>query len=402
MIDILKLLAVLALVILLISRRWNLGLILLLASLVLGLLFTRPLVDLGRDALFAVTDPLTLRLAGIVLLILVLSEILRLTARLDGMVHALEGLVPDTRVVMAVVPAFIGLLPMVGGAMFSAPMVNRIGDELEASASRKTFVNYWFRHAWECVFPLYPSFVLGAALLGLAEQRAALLLLPLFMAGIGGGVLFGLLGLRRVKLTRERRGRRADLRELALSIWPIALVLILALVLGLDLIVSLLATVGVLVFLNRDRLRSLWSTLLHGVGWDTVAVILGAMIFRRVLEQTGAVAAASQALVQSHVPLIVTVFAVPFIAGLLSGLVAAAFAIGFPIVLPLIGNSPVDPGLAVWAWAGGFLGTMMSPVHLCLALTRSYFAAEWGAVYRRLVPAALLAAAIAAALLVAL
>jgi hypothetical protein len=29
-------------------------------------------------------------------------------------------------------------------------------------------------------------------------------------------------------------------------------------------------------------------------------------------------------------------------------------------------------------------------VHLCLALTRVYFKAEWGGIYRRLVPAAVL------------
>jgi len=56
----------------------------------------------------------------------------------------------------------------------------------------------------------------------------------------------------------------------------------------------------------------------------------------------------------------------------------------------------------VWAWAGGFLGTMMSPVHLCLALTRVYFEADWGSIYRRMVPAALLVAATAGLLLVAL
>ena len=99
-----------------------------------------------------------------------------------------------------------------------------------------------------------------------------------------------------------------------------------------------------------------------------------------------------------NVPVTVPVFAVPFFAGLLSGLGTAAFAIGFPIVLPLIAQSPVDMGLAAWAWAGGFLGVMVSPVHLCLALTRVYFQAEWGPVYRRILPASLLVALMGAVL----
>ncbi len=402
MFDMLKLLSVLALIVFLLNRKWNLGLVLALASALLGLFFARPPGALALDVLSAVTDRLTLRLVGIVVLILTLSEILRRTARLDGMVHALEQLLPDTRIVFAVVPAFIGLLPMVGGAMFSAPMVDSIGDRLEVGGDRKTFVNYWFRHVWECTFPIYPSFVLGTALLNLSDQQATGMLWPLALTSAVGGVLFGLLGLKRVQQTREPSGTLAGLRELALSVWPIGLVLVLALAVGLDLITSLLSTIALLALVNRVGARQFWDILRHRIRWDTVAVIFGAMVFRRVLEETGAVAAASQALTQLHVPPAVAVFAVPFAAGLLSGLGTATFAIGFPIILPLIGHSPVDPGLATWAWAGGFLGMMMSPVHLCLALTRDYFAAEWGGVYRMIVPAALLVAGVAGGMLLLL
>ena len=397
--DLLKLLAVLVLIVFLINRKWNLGLVLLLATALLGLLFARPLVDLGRDVLVAATDWLTVRLVGIVVLILLLGEILRRTARLDGMLHALQRLVPDTRIVFAVVPALIGLLPMVGGAVFSAPMVDRIGDQLGASRDRKTFVNYWFRHVWEYVFPLYPSFLLGTALLGITVRQASALMWPVTVVSVVGGVLFGLLGLSRTRDAETGESTAAGLRELAFSVWPIALVLALSLVAGLDLIVSLALTIALLALVNRIGLDQFWDILRHHIRWDTVIVIIGAMVFRRVLEETGGVAAASQALLQMRVPTVVAVFAVPFAAGLLSGLGTASFAIGFPIVLPLIGNSPVEPGMAVWAWTAGFLGVMMSPVHLCLALTRVYFQSDWGPLYRRIVLATLLVVATAALLL---
>ncbi len=401
MVDLLKLGIVLTLILILIARRWSLGVVLALASLALTLLFRRSLIDLGRDALIALSDPLTLRLAGIVVLILALGEILRRTARLDGMIHSLEHLLPDTRIVFALIPALIGLLPMIGGAMFSAPMVDRIGRELGADAERRTFVNYWFRHIWEYVFPLYPSFLLGAALLGLSVRQASAILWPLAIASLLGGVLFGLAGLRR-KGNSEPAQTQANLRELALSIWPIALVLLLSVVIGIDLIISLLATILILALLHRIGPRQFGDIARHHIRWETVIVIAGAMVFRQVLETTGSIALASQALLDAHVPIAVAVFAVPFFAGLLSGLGTAAFAIGFPIVLPLIGNSPLDLGWAAWAWTGGFMGVMMSPLHLCLALTRSYFEADWGLLYRRITPAVLLSSAAAALLAVVL
>jgi hypothetical protein len=399
MVDVLKLAGVLALVVFLLNRKWRLSLVLLLASALLGLLFCRPPLALARDAWVAVTDPLTLRLVAIVILILVLGELLRRTARLDGMVHALEQLVPDGRVVFAAVPAFIGLLPMVGGALFSAPMVNHIGDRLEASSDRKTFVNYWFRHVWEYVFPLYPSFLVGATLLGLSDSEAALLLWPLTVASIAGGVLFGLLGLRKAGGERPSVHVRASLWELVSSVWPIALVLLLSLGLKLDLLLSLLVTILLLVVIHRVGPRQMWDIPRHHVRWDTAAVILAAMIFREVLETTGAIAVTAEVLTAWHVAPVVAVFAAPFLAGLLSGLGTAAFAIGIPIILPLIGPQEIAPEMAMWAWAGAFIGIMMSPVHLCLALTREYFGADWGGVYRMIVPASLLILGVAGGIL---
>ena len=50
----------------------------------------------------------------------------------------------------------------------------------------------------------------------------------------------------------------------------------------------------------------------------------------------------------------------------------------------------VSSGYALVAFAGGFAGMMLSPIHLCLALTRTYFEAHWGGIYQRLLPAVVL------------
>jgi hypothetical protein len=42
---------------------------------------------------------------------------------------------------------------------------------------------------------------------------------------------------------------------------------------------------------------------------------------------------------------------------------------------------------------------MSSPLHLCLALTRVYFKAEWRSVYRFIVPSAALVVAVAGVVL---
>lgn len=400
MLDLVRLLSVLTLILFLLARRWNLGGVLLLASLLLGVLFPQPLPDFAMDLGSALVAPLTLRLAGVVVLIMMLGYLLRETAGLDQLAQGLEGLVADPRVVLALWPSFIGLLPMVGGAMFSAPLVNQMGERLGIDPERRTFVNYWFRHAWEYVFPLYPSFLLGAALLGISEREATAALWPLFVASLFGGVLFGLMGIR-----REGGGRRdsvwSSVGALVRGGWPVGLALVLALVIQVDLLIALLATIVLVVRVYRVPLGALRDGLLRGIPWGTVAVVFGAMVFRQALESTHAIDTFSAALSQLQVPTVLVLFAVPFVAGFLTGLGAGAFSIGFPVILPFLSHSPPAAGEVAWVWAGGFLGVMLSPMHLCLALTHDYFGARWGGVYSRLVPAVLLVVCTAAALLVA-
>jgi hypothetical protein len=226
------------------------------------------------------------------------------------------------------------------------------------------------------------------------------------VAAVTGGLLFGLLGM-------PRRGaddpppvpHGQSLRTLATSIWPILLVIVLSLALPIDerftLILSLLVTIALMMATRHIPLRDLGTILGQRIPWKTVIVIFGALIFRCVLENSGAVVAVSDALTELRLPLSAVAFGVPFIAGLLTGLVVAGFSIGFPVVLPLVvaDGGAAAPEWAAWLMAGGFMGAMFSPVHLCLALTRVYFKAEWGPIYRRIAASALLVTATAATML---
>jgi len=42
--------------------------------------------------------------------------------------------------------------------------------------------------------------------------------------------------------------------------------------------------------------------------------------------------------------------------------------------------------LVMLGFVSGFVGCLLSPVHLCVILTREYFHARWGGIYRMLLP----------------
>ena len=158
-------------------------------------------------------------------------------------------------------PMLIGMLPMVGGAMFSAPMVDEASRHLDVNRENRTFLNYWFRHAMEPIFPLYPSLIVAAGLMNVPVQRLTIAQWPLCLAALAGGVLFGLAGTRQVEpAAADRAGRRETVVLLLKSVWPILLVLGLSVVLQVDLILSLAVTIALLVLVERLGPRRLWET----------------------------------------------------------------------------------------------------------------------------------------------
>jgi hypothetical protein len=143
-----------------------------------------------------------------------------------------------------------------------------------------------------------------------------------------------------------------------------------------------------------------WDVVKHSFPPRTFSAILGVMIFKRVLEDAGAAQAIPAALSGIGLPPLLVAFSVPHITGLLTGTPPAAIALSIPLVAPLISTS--EFGLAtgaVWMFAGAFSGIMLSPLHLCLALTREYFGASWGRLYRSIAPATALVVVVALALI---
>jgi hypothetical protein len=340
-----------------------------------------------------------------VLLITALGELMREIQSMQRLVDSLQTLVRDPRLVLAIIPALIGLLPMPGGAMMSAPMVEELGTQLNLSAERKTYLNYWFRHVWEYVFPLYPALILLSGIVSMPLSRVALAQAPLTVAAIAGGTLVGLRGIGQQGEGQKQLSRsqqRESLRQFGLSIWPIAVVIVLGLGFQLELALSLIAALLLMTLIHRIRLRTLGTVLLKSLSPGRALLVFSIMIFNQMVSASGAAASASATLAAWGIPPVVTCSVVPLIVGLLTGLSLPMVGIAFPLLLPLISGSEQYMGHIALAYCSGFAGVLLSPVHLCLALTREYFKAAWAPLYRLLAPSiAIQAVAAAVAWLIA-
>ncbi len=400
LVDLLKLLVILGVTVLLLLKKWDLGLVLLLNTFLVAVLFAYPIAAWAGSVLRGAIAIDTLNLAGAVYLVLVLAELMRRTHAMEDMVAALQGLVPDSRITLAVMPLLIGLMPMLGGAMFSAPMVNEVGDRIQVSPERKTFVNYWFRHAMEYVFPLYPSLLMMAALLRVSVYEFVQVSWPLAVVALLAGVLWGVAGIGQHTQSASLQAGGAARRMLLRSTWPLVLVVLAVVVLRLPMVLSLIGVSMLYVAVTRVSPRHWGAVLRRSFPLGTFSAIFGVMIFKHVVEDAAAVSRIPQALSALGLPPLLIAFTVPMLVGLLTGTAAAALALSVPVVTPLLTGGQfgvLDAG--IWLFVGGFSGVLLSPLHLCLALTKEYFEANWGPLYARIVPSVALVIVAAGGLL---
>ena len=118
-----KVLAVLILILIINSVSRNLIIAIGAGALVLGSWSGQPLLQVGAIAWTRFSSLDNILLMGVICLIIGLSSLMAKTEVMRDLVQAVRDRIPH-RLSFAVLPAVIGLLPMPGGAMFSAPMVD--------------------------------------------------------------------------------------------------------------------------------------------------------------------------------------------------------------------------------------------------------------------------------------
>ena len=135
-----------------------------------------------------VVQPETLGLLLITSLQLVLSGAMQAGGQMERIVSLARQFLRRPAVAMAAVPAMIGLLPMPGGALFSAPMVQSAAGEHRIEPSRLSAINYWYRHIWEHWWPLYPGVMMAIAQTGSSFLEFARYQFPLCFVMIAAGL----------------------------------------------------------------------------------------------------------------------------------------------------------------------------------------------------------------------
>jgi hypothetical protein len=414
-------LAAFALILLLVRLGVPLALATGAGAVTLGLGAGLPAVTVAREIALGAARPLALAVLLAVVLLLTISELMERSGRMAEIVALAGASLRRPTLTLAVLPALIGLLPMPGGALFSAPMVASAAGGGRTPAELLSAINYWYRHIWEYWFPLYPGVILAMTLTGSSLPAFVAFQLPMSVVMAAAGLPL----LRRAAMALPAPGPPSapapagSLARATASIWIVLLVwtlvsaalrlagvgrtgtsLVDTVIRFLPIVAALLASLIWTAGSQRLRVPSVLALVGRRLASPLAGLVVAVMVFQHLLERSGLAPRIADEMTALRLPATGLVVLLPFIAGLVTGVAFGFVGASFPIVVGLVAALPAAPALrpfAVLAYACGHLGMMASPIHLCYVVSNRYFGTPFGPVYRHLRLPALVTAAGAAA-----
>ena len=336
-----------------------------------------------KELIGAVTRMLSLPrnydLVGALYLVICLEIQLRKSGCLAGMVEALSRMFSSRRFTLAVMPAFLGLLPSIGGARFSAPIVEEASKGFEVKPEDKAAINFWFRHIFEFSSPLVPGMILACGIAGVKVGDLIVHLGYLTIAAFLLGWIFMVRGLKQTDNIKKEisveEAKRHNV-DFILALTPVIANVTLMVAFGLQASVSMvivvLAMIPVLMAFNRHV--SIKEIFVGALDWKMFANVICILTFIQLLDQTGVLAQLVAAFEASPLPVPVIIGILSFIIGLLTGISQGHVAIMMPIVA---GLSMGDLDLVGVAMVFGVAGQMITPTHLCFTITVDYFKSDF-------------------------
>lgn len=362
-------------------RRISIGVTLVSCAIVMSVL-TIDLPDVVWVFAETTRDLTTISLVTVTFGIGLLGMLYKETGMLINLSRSIGELLKNPKLVVSTLPAILGLLPVPGGALMSAPLVESAAEKLGLGNAKKTYVNMWFRHI---IFPIYPMgqfIILTAALTN--TQISSILMRQIPVVAVM--TLAGYLVLRKSTVSNSATRRiklGENLKKFLLSFSPILAMILTVALLQVDVSVAAFIGIFLLILIAKPTKQMLIKTISNITIYKVALAAYGAMLLRSVVGASGISEALGQTIAATSIGEVVLLSVIPVVLGFLVGLPSGSVAISVPIIAGVITFTPRSASLL---FISAFLGYLAAPTHLCLVLTTDYFKSSLSKVYRFLVP----------------
>jgi len=385
----LTLVLAMALILFMLRRRYPIGPSILAGGLLIWGLQAHHPEYLWTAAYETATKQRTYDLILALYFVMCLEIELRTSGTLDGMISGLQRMFSSKKFTLALMPAFLGLLPSLGGARFSAPIVEAASKGTNVTMEEKATINFWFRHVFEFANPINPGMIMACsiAMVPISDLIVHLGWLSPLAFAFGWFVCLRPLKIHKNEaVATSQEEILKNIADVALSLAPVIVNFILVVFFNFGAASSMgLVALG-MIFLLRctQRVINVKEVFLGAIDKKMILNIVCILYFIQLLTVTKVLDAIVIAFQNSPLPITVVIAAISVIIGILTGLSQGHAAIVLPVVAAV---APGDLSMIGIAMVFGIAGQMITPTHMCLTVTLDYFSADF---FRTLRPIILL------------
>jgi len=405
MLNVLGVVVAFVVIILLINKKFNFGVSLILGSLILGIfsLQTIELVDIPKAFIEAsiysfndqqiVTE--TIELVFLLMLIYILAKCMQETEAIKKLIDSLRTFFSKGGT-LGVIPAVYGLMPVPGGALFSAPMISEEGKKYLLKKNQKNFLNVWFRHIW---FPIYP---ISSAMILICSEKFSniniyhliLVNIPAFIASIIIGIIYLKKFIKKTSIQQTKSEK--NYTGLIYLLPPIVPLFFYGVLQFFDFpqirsfLIGVVFSIIFLYFLIKISFKEYIQIIKKSITWKLALAIFGIMIFREMFDVSKANILIADMIGRLPFPALLIIIVIPLLLGLLTGYNLGAIALSYFLVEPFFSFTGINIiGLTSIIFISSLVGYLISPIHLCNVLSSEYLKTDTTRMYKMYIPAAI-------------
>ncbi|NVM46762.1 MAG: DUF401 family protein [Candidatus Lokiarchaeota archaeon] len=348
--------------------KYELGIILTLGALGFALLAG---VDFLQVLFNVLTNPSILALIVIMVLIPILGGIMEESGLMMEMIQKMRI---SKKSSLMMIPALFGLLPVPGGALMSAPIVQQIDSEEDANT--KVSINVWYRHMLIMVYPLSSALIIASKLTNINLYILFLGLVP----SLGVMWLMGYVFLVRKVTSFTEQGER-DLKRAFRNLLPILIAPFLDFigrtffnfpVPEVFLLVGLIFSIWPALKFGKMKLSSVKMISKKMKIWRFPLIIFSMFIFLEVFVLSGA----PDEIASLNLSVFLLIL-IGFFLGVGTGRIQLPISILIPIYLAqfTVLNMPLID--FIFIYTSIFIGYLVTPLHPCVAYSTEYFKTDF-------------------------
>ena len=354
----------LVIALILIFSKKELSVVLGISAIIFGLLTQ---VNIINSMIEVIINPSIVLLALSVLLIPILGGIMEESGL---MLELIQNMKVSKKVALMVSPALFGLLPVAGGALMSAPIVDQIDPALDSN--RKVAINVWYRHVLLLIYPLSSAILVASVLSGISLYLIVLALLIPFILMVFVGYFTLLKPVDKSKESTNRNLKLVFHNLIPLIIAPIIDFLgrlffpisfpELFVFIGLIISISIALKFAKMNVFNIKEISRKMKV------WRFPLLIISMFLFLSIFLESGV----PEQISALNLPFALFI-SIGFILGFTTGRVQLPSSILIPIYLVqnLVLSMPIID--FVFLYFAIYLGYLITPLHPCLAYSINYF-----------------------------